>query len=455
MTAPQDLSLRQLAVELRSGRLTARELAETALANDRLGAYVQVEAERTLDRADDADTAFRADRDRGQLQGIPISVKDMYGVPGYSTTAGTPKPLPGRFEKPGPVVENLLRQLAVITGKTQVVELAFGGVGTNPHYPTPVNPWDGRAHRAPGGSSAGAGVSLCEGSAFLALGTDTAGSVRIPASWTGNVGLKTTKGRWSTSGIVPLSPTLDTPGILARTIDDLCLAFEALDPLGAEVPSPADVSSIHLGRCDELLFRGCSPGVVEAVDVALAELSAKGARISGLEIPELAPTYELFKRGGPVSVELYHFLSTQLPEWLETLDPNVRVRIGDAANLPAHEYLERLRTMHDRAASVDIRLREVDVLVSPTVANTPPRLEDISSPERYRPQNFLSLRNTSLPSYLGLCAVSLPVGLDDAGMPVGLQLIARANEEPRLLSVALCFEKILSTARDRLGAPPR
>lgn len=455
MTDLRDLSLRQLGALLREGRLSARELTDAALSNMALGAYREVDADLARRQAAAADAAFVVGTDLGPLQGVPVSIKDLYGVPGYATFAGSTRRLPARFEQPGPVVRTVLDQLGVVTGKTHTVEFAFGGVGTNPHYPTPINPWDAATHRAPGGSSAGAGVSLCEGSALLALGTDTAGSVRIPASWTGNTAIKLAWGRWSLDGIVPLSPTLDTAGMLARTIDDLVLAFRTLDPTSEPIPRTPEPSSLRLGRCDQLLFDDCSPGVVEAVDQALAELSGAGAQLRSIELPELEPTWQLFRQGGPVSVELYHFLLTQLPEWLDTLDPNVRGRVGDASALPAHEYLERLRALRRRAAAVASRLRGLDALVCPTVANTPPRLQDIDTAERYGPQNLLSLRNTAMVSYLGLCAVTLPVGLDAAQMPVGLQLIGRAGTEPRLLALARRCERLLGNSGARLGLPPR
>lgn len=451
----QEKPLRQIAAELRRGTLSARSLADGALANDRLGAYRERDQARTDRQADAADTAWRAGVDLGPLQGVPISVKDLFGVPGWSTFAGSPRQLPRRFEVAGPVVSALLGQLAVVTGKTHTVEFAFGGVGSNPHYPTPINPWDGEHHRAPGGSTAGGGVSLSEGSALLALGTDTAGSVRIPASWTGNVALKPTHGRWSTAGIVPLSPTLDTPGVLAREVDDLILACAALDPGDTASIEPPELSRLTLGRHDGLLFEGCSSGVVEAVEGALAELTAAGATVTSLELPEVGPAYELFKRGGPVGVELHHFLATELPDWLETLEPNVRSRIGDAGALTAHEYLGRLERLEALGTSARQRLGEVDVLVSPTVANSPPRLDEISSAESYGPQNLLCLRNTSVVSYLGFCAVTIPVGLDTLGLPVGLQLIGRPHEDERLLAIALAFERRLGRGRDRCGQPPR
>ncbi|MEM9073262.1 MAG: amidase [Myxococcota bacterium] len=443
------MTLDEIADALRARTLRAEELAERALAANRLGAYRSVDAERTLAMARAADAAFDAGVDTGALQGIPVSIKDLYGVPGFPVFAGSPKRLPERFEAAGPVVQRCLKQLAVVTGKTHTVEFAFGGIGTNPHYETPRNPWDLEHPRAPGGSSSGAGVSLSEGSAFVAFGTDTAGSVRIPASWTGNVAIKTTKGRWSTKGIVPLSSSLDTAGILTRTVRDAAFAFRALDPHARPI-SEAALHGLRIGRAPGLFFEDCSPGVAEAVDQAIGALANAGAIRLSLELPELEPTRALFNVGGPVSTELYLFLQDELPAWYEGLDPNVQARVGNAGNLPAHEYLRRLKTMASLSASIVERLAEVDVLLAPTVANTPPRLVDIATPETYAPQNLLCLRNTCIASYLGLCAVTLPCGRDAAGMPVGLQLIGPPHSEERLLGIALAIEDCLGVD---LGTP--
>ncbi|PKN54392.1 MAG: 2-amino-5-chloromuconate deaminase [Deltaproteobacteria bacterium HGW-Deltaproteobacteria-14] len=439
-----DLTLTELGARLRDGRLSPLDLEAEARAANTHGAYVHVNAERSMLLAASADAAFSAGVDLGPLQGIPVSIKDLYGVPGFPTAAGSPRRLPAAWERPGPVVARALGQLAVVMGKTHTVEFAFGGLGTNPHHPTPRNPCDPETPRAPGGSSAGAGVSLAEGSALVALGTDTAGSVRIPASWTGQVGLKTTRGRWSTDGIVPLSTTLDTAGVLTRTVADLRVAFGALDPEAGEDIEPVEVSALRLGRPDELVYDGCSPGVAEAVEAALGTLAARGARVERVALPEVNEAYALFNVGGPVATELYQFLSEDLPAWLAGLDPNVRARLAGAGELPAHEYLRRLRAMARLAASAAERLRPVDVVVTPTVANTPPPLAEIATPEGYRAANGLCLRNTGVVSYLGLCAVTLPVGRDAAGMPVGMQLVGRPGSEPRLLAVAAAIERALA-----------
>ena len=453
-------SIRQLADVVRSGARTFAEINDEAIANrsEELGAYRHTDDDLVRAHAAAADDALASGDDHGPLMGMPVSVKDLFGVPGFPVHAGSPMALPAEFSEAGPVVASLEARSAVITGKTHTVEFAFGGLGTNPHLPTPKNPWDPEHHRVPGGSSSGAGVSLCEGSAVVALGTDTAGSVRIPAAMTGKVGLKTTARRWSLDGIVPLSPTLDTAGVLANTVDDLMVAFAAIDPTCGDLEtSMANVatSDLTLGRCDRLFFDDLSPGVGEAVEEALSELTGVGASMRQLDIPEVEPTYELFKAGGPVSIEFHRFISTRLPEWLETLDPNVRARVGDAATLSDEEYQHRLTNMATWGAAVDQRLSTVDVLVAPTVANTPPTIDEVATPETYGPQNLLALRNTSMANYLGLCAITLPVGVDAAGMPVGLMLMARGGDDERLLAIARRVEHVLGSGQDRLGTPPR
>ena len=459
-------TLAEVAAKLRDRKVTARQLAEAAIAAHEetgvaLEAYKIWDPDRARALADAADALFDAGTVLGPLQGIPCSVKDLYAMSEYPTHAGTPNPLPPKWRADGPVVQALRRQLAVIPGKTHTVEFAFGGIGTNVHWGAPRNPWDAANHRVSGGSSSGAGVSLCEGSALVALGTDTAGSVRIPASVTGNVGVKTTFGRWSLDGIVPLSPSLDTAGVLARTVADAALAFAVLDPQTTEAPERfverlggLSAGNLRLGLCDEHFWDDCSPGVAEGVKAAIDELVGKGAELKRLAMPEPLDVHEIFLKGGLPAVELFTFLKLELPDWLETLDANVRQRMDEAETLPASEYLSR-RAMLDRlSAAVDDRLRAVDVLVTPTVAVTPPTLDELADGDAYRRANMLSLRNTSTVNYLGLCAVTVPVALDAVGMPVGLHLIARNGEDEKLLAVALAVEQALGTGRQRIGRPP-
>lgn len=454
-------SLKDLATALRAGKTTSLELADAALDRqerfaETLGAYKSRNPEATRARARAADAALASGDDRGPLHGLPVSAKDLYGVAGFPTFAGTPLELPPEFVREGPLVAGLSAQHAVFVGKTHTVEIAFGGIGRNPHWGTPRNPWDAGAHRVPGGSSAGAGVSLNEGSAVLALGTDTAGSVRIPASVTGVFGLKTTWGRWSLDGIFPLSPSLDTPGILTRTAADAAFAFDAMDAAGGAQAAAqgAGLAGLRIGLPARFAFEDCAPGVAEGVRSALAALEAAGARLCDVELPEADEAHDFFVKGGLAACEAYSFLKDELPQVLDGLEPNVAQRMSEASELPAHVYIQRRRRLGRLAAAAAAHFDGIDLLAMPTVPITPPTLDEVAAAEDYRAANMAILRNTWMVNFLGLCAVTMPVALDEAGLPVGLQLVARANDEARLLGLACAAEAVLGNARDRLGVAP-
>jgi aspartyl-tRNA(Asn)/glutamyl-tRNA(Gln) amidotransferase subunit A len=322
------------------------------------------------------------------------------------------------------------------------VEFAFGGLGLNAHWQAPWNPQDRKVHRAPGGSSNGAGVSLGEGTALIALGTDTAGSVRIPASMTGNAGIKTTKGRWSTDGVVPLSATFDTTGLLARSVADLAFAFHQLD--GEPVSALTDLNGIRLGRAEGFFWEDTSPGVSERVEEALSLAATDGARVADAALPAARELFELYNKGGIVAPELYAFLAAQLPDWLETLDPRVRRRMDLGKELPAWDYIQRKEGYATLGADAARSLAGIDAIVCPTVPITPPPVADLADDEVYSRTNLLALRNTCPASFLGLCAVTLPAGRDAVGMPVGLQLIGVPGSEARLLAIAMRLERLIA-----------
>ena len=361
------LGLEAIARRLAEGSLGAVELCEaTQAAHDPdLNAYRDWAPDFARRQAAAADAAFAAGQRLGPLQGIPTSLKDLYGVAELATFAGSPRELPGAWRREGPVVRSLRNGLAVITGKTHTVEFAFGGLGTSMHWPVPRNPRDPAVHRAPGGSSSGAGVSLVEGTALLAFGTDTGGSVRIPASVTGTVGLKTTWGRWSIDGIVPLSPSLDTPGILTRSAADAVFAFTALD--GETVPEIGATGGLRIGIAESFFFDGTSLGIAERVEEATKALAAAGATLQPLALPGCAELFDLYARGGIVAPELYRFLRCELPDWLPTLDPRVRARMEAGSRLEAWEYLQRKARYAALGSAAVETLANVDVLVSPTV----------------------------------------------------------------------------------------
>ncbi len=443
MMDPLDQPLAAISAALAEGKITARALIEAAQArhDPSLNAYKSWAPDLARRQAAAADAAFAAGHRLGVLQGIPVSVKDIYGLEVLPIFAGSPRELPARWRQEGAVVRRLRRQLAVMMGKSHSVEFAFGGLGVNAHWPVPWNPQDRKVHRSPGGSSSGAGVTLGEGTALVALGTDTGGSVRIPASVTGTVGVKTTKGRWPTDGIVPLSLTFDTPGTLTRSAADAAFVFESID--GEAVLLLDDLGGVKLAMAEPFFWEATDPGVAERVEEALRLAAAVGAVRSDLVLPGAGEVYELYHRGGIVSAELYSFLSRDLPDWIETLDPRVRKRMEAGSTLPAWDYLQRKERYATLGAGAAAALHEVDALICPTVPISPPPISEIADDDTYHRTNLRMLRNTCVVNFLGLCAVTIPVGRDQVGMPVGMQLIGRPGSEARLLAIAAAFERLL------------
>jgi aspartyl-tRNA(Asn)/glutamyl-tRNA(Gln) amidotransferase subunit A len=454
----------ELAARLAEGKLKARVLAEAAIANharfgSKLMAYSQWAPDHARQCADAADAAFAVGSRAGPLQGIPTSIKDLFATSGFPTYAGSPKRLPAKFEIDGPVVAALRRQLATVMGKTHMVEFAFGGTGHNAHYGAPYNPWDATAHRSPGGSSSGAGVSLCEGSALLAFGSDTAASVRLPAAMTGNAGLKITKDRWSTDGIVPLSFTFDTPGILARSMADAAFGFAALDPyLGDSFAYlrrvPEGIDGIRIGIADSWFWDGCENGIDEVVRAAVDRLARAGAVRKDTPLPEAREAFAVFSEGGVSAIELRAFLDRELPDWLNTIDPVNAPALKHAENLSAREYLSRRLRLNAAAKTAAAHFDEVDVIATPTVIVSPHVLSEDTGPEQFWARNRKIVHNLVPVNFLGLCAATLPVGLDRLGMPVGLQLIAKGGDDERLVAIARAAEGVLGTPRQILGQPP-
>lgn len=459
-----DKPLSDILTGLRAGTLSASELYEQARARhtahgDALFAYRVWDEDHAREQAEAADAAFRAGRDDGPLQGIPVSVKDLFGVSYLDCCAGSPKPLPEEWNTEGPVIRAVRDQNAVLTGKTHMVEFAFGGLGTNAHWPVPRNPWDAENNRVSGGSSSGAGVSLIEGSALVALGSDTAGSVRVPASVTGTVGLKTTAGRWPLKGIVPLSPTFDTPGILTRSVADAAIAFAAIDSrctgsTAGAAPGPVELAGLRLGIVEQHFWDGCADDIAGPVRDALSELERAGTTLVTLDLPEVEEAYELFRQGSVVSSELRAFMEGTLPGSIETLDPNVSFRMSSALDLDDDEIIRRRGRIDAIQKSANARMAEVDAVLTPTVALTAPALDEITDAKSYSAANLQTLENTCIANLLKFCAITMPVALDAKGIPVGLQLMAPGGSDEKVLSIALGVEQKLGTARERLGRAP-
>jgi aspartyl-tRNA(Asn)/glutamyl-tRNA(Gln) amidotransferase subunit A len=461
-----DQSASEIARSLRDGRTTAVALTEHAIAHydafgEKLHAYLTWRPEMALEAAEAADAAFADGKDRGLLQGLPISIKDLYGIKDYPTYGGSANPLASKWEQEGPVVQDIKSQLAVITGKTHTVEFAAGGIGDNIHWGAPWNPWDKDNHRGPGGSSSGAGVSLWEGSALIAFGSDTMGSVRIPASVTGVVGLKMTYGRWSERGIVPLRSVQDTPGPLTRSVADAAFVFAALDEAHRRDPQKilsqfdsAELSGMTFGIADPCFWEGCALNIVEVVRDAISKLESAGAKIVDSPSPETVELLSVVMTGGLPNNELIVFLEAEVPNWQEQVDPALRGRLEKGSTQTAIEFIQREKWLDGLRQRAPKNFEGVDVILSPTVPISPPILVDGKPvPDPSNPP-IIGARNTLPANFLEQCALTLPVGLDSNGMPVGLQLIAPANAEETLLAAASAIERVLGTPIQQIGLPP-
>ncbi|MBM3533069.1 MAG: amidase [Alphaproteobacteria bacterium] len=438
-----------------------REAAERhARTGEKLNAYKHWMAETAEAQARAAEAAFAVGVDTGPMQGLPISIKDVYGIKGTPTYAGTARHLPAKYEEEGPIVTALRRQLAVFPGKTHTVPFAFGGIGANAHWGAPWNPWDATHHRGTGGSSSGAGGSLWENSAAVSVGSDAGGSIRMPASLAGIVGLKPSIGRWSGAGAPPLSPSLDCPGPLALSVADVAFGFAAVDPAGLNWPEfwkqidARPLAGLRIGVGDRYFFEGCGPGIAEAIEATLKELEAKGAILAPVPMPEIEEAVKYMANGSVGVPEGFAIVSTEFKDWVPELDANVWARLKNFGDVSAAEYLSRQRARPGMSARAHARLDGIDVLATPTTAVTAPRLDQVEDREAFRLTTLRIGRNVSCFNVWDMPALSMPVAFDPDRLPIGLQLVAGRRREEHLLACALAIEKALGDIRQRLGRPP-
>jgi aspartyl-tRNA(Asn)/glutamyl-tRNA(Gln) amidotransferase subunit A len=458
------LSFEKVADGLRSGAYSALELTELAIRRhtehgERLHAYKTFDAEGARVAARTADDRLASEVDVPPFCGIPVSVKDLYGAQGLPTFAGTARALPESWTRDAWLVARLREQGAVIMGKTHTVELAYGAVGLNPHWGAPLNPWDDGTHRITGGSSAGAGVSLWEGSALLALGSDTGGSIRIPAAMTGTVGHKLTHGRWSVDGVVPLSTTLDTVGALTRSVDDAIYFFGSIDPLWGDPQqlrlqlSTLAAAGLRVAVPDCTIWDDCQTDMAEVLHGSVAAVGSAGWSVSEVDGGLLDEAQHLYMTGGIAGAECLAFLHRELPEWIDILDPIVGSRLVHAPALDSDQYRASMVKRGELMAATGALFEGADVLALPASMATPAPVADLADLDRYGVANVTALRPTCPISMLGLCAITLPVGQDAAGMPVGLQLVAPGGQDEALLGAALAVERVVGGAPATIGRP--
>ena len=439
-----------LARALAGGKTSSRRLVEEALARiaDANGeggrAFTKVHAQSALLAAEASDRRRKEGVVPSPLAGLPVSIKDLFDIADEVTTAGS-KIL--RDRPPAALdavaVARLRAAGAVVIGRSNMTEFAFSGIGINPHYGTPANPYDRSARRIPGGSSSGAAVSVSDGMAAFALGTDTGGSARIPAALCGIAGFKPTTARVPREGAFPLSTTLDSVGPLAPTVACCATIFQVLAGEAPHPLTPAALSGMRLGVPENHMLEDLDIEVSEAFQSALQRLSRRGAKIVDIAVPEFDAVAKANAGGGISPPEAYAVHR----RWLERerdIDPRVLERILRGASVSAADYIDLLANRAQLMKRFARTHYEVEALIMPTVPRIAPRIEELErSPEAFRLANGSMLRNTSVINFLDGCALSLPIQPPRMA-PVGLMVVGFAGEDERVLSTSLAIEAALA-----------
>ena len=443
-------TFQELSAELEAGRVTSRALVEVCL--DRIAdgdgegsrTFLKVYADEARAAAEAVDRARSLGMAPTPYAGIPVSIKDLYDVAGDVTTGGS---MALRDAPPAaadcPAVASLRAAGLVIVGRTNLTEFAFSAIGVNYHHGTPKNQWDRETGRIPGGSSSGAAVSVTDGMAAMGLGSDTGGSVRIPAALCGIAGFKPTQKRISRDGVLPLSSSLDSVGPLAPSVACCAVVDAILAGEPPAVPEAIPVSGLRLAVPQTEVLDDMDEAVAQAFAGALARLSEAGARIVDIPFEEAAEIPEINAKGGLAVAEAYGWHRPLLEKAADLYDPWVRRRIEGGARQDAADYIEVLNQRADLIACTVRVTAPFDALVMSTVPLVAPSFAAVEDEDSYTRNHILLLRNPQIFNILDRCAVSVPCH-EPGSAPVGLMVAGEHGEDRRLLAMALAIEQVVS-----------
>lgn len=440
-------TVRQLSQDLRTGRRDPVDLVVEVF--DRITAHgdpalflrtlrPRAEAEARASRE-----RLRAGNPASLADGVPLAWKDLFDLQGSVTTAGSAvlRNAPAAASDAA-LVHAAMRAGMVTIGTVNMTEFAYSGIGLNPHYGTPRNPRDPVVARSPGGSSSGSGAVVAAGIVPVSIGTDTGGSVRIPASFNGVVGYKSSVGHYPMDGVFPLSRTLDTLGPLAQTVDDCVLTDAALRGLRAPMVEAAPMASLDFVIPDTFMMDDLSPAVAANFEAAVQRLTTAGARVRQIALPELREVAALMGRYGPLtSAEAMDVHRDRLsgPE-VDQIDPRVvrRIRMADA--MSAVDLIRLMSARADWIERINARLGHALLIcpTTPTVAMPIAPLE--ADVELFFHHNFRTLRNTAIGNFLDWCGLSIPSGQDSDRMPTGFMLCAGRGRDGDVLAAGLAIE---------------
>ena len=448
------MTIIELSHLLASGKVTSRQLVEQSLAaikdpeGEGVRIFLSVHEKEALAAADRVDAQRRSGAKLHALAGIPISIKDLFDEAGVVTLGGS-KVLVGTppATRDATVVERLRNAGAVVVGRTNLTEFAFSGLGINPHYGTPKNVFDRSADhgsgRIPGGSSSGAAISVTDGMAAGAIGTDTGGSVRIPAALNGLVGFKPTARRVPRDGVLPLSFTLDSVGPIAKCVADCALLDQVLAAETDGVPTAAHLRGLRFAVPKTVFQDDLSPAVANAFTAALRRLSAAGAIIIELPMTEFAQAAAVNPRGALTSAEAFSWHRQWMKEKAGQYDPRVIARIRPGEAITAADYIELLQLREHFIRTINAAASTYDALLMPTTPDTAPTIAEASKDdESYSRLNGRMLRNPSIVNLFDGCALSVPCHDPDSA-PVGLMIAGTQNTDRRILAIGLAVEELV------------
>ena len=449
MNSLPELSRRLALGETTSEKLTLACLEKIADAEGEGGrAFIKVYADTSLDTARASDRARAIGQLPSAIAGIPISIKDLFDVKGEVTCAGS-KILADAppATSDAPVIARLRAAGAIILGRTNMTEFAYGAHGMNAHYGTPANPWDRNTRHIPGGSTSGGAVSVTDDMAAATIGSDTGGSVRIPAALCGITGFKPTQARIPLAGAFPLSFTRDSIGPLGRSVTcctwlDAIMAGEAL-----ETSAVTTLSGLRFGVPKTILLDGLTPAVAEAFARALTTLSSTGALIEEFDFPALQREADGTKKANFSAVEAYALHRERLALHMDQFDPRVAKRLMLGANINAADYVDLLQLRQSLIATANISTARFDALLAPTVPMTAPTIAEMdSSEEIFLRMNALLLRNCAPFNVLDRPCWSLPCHRH-GDAPVGLMVVGETMGDKRLQAIGLAIELALASTR--------
>jgi aspartyl-tRNA(Asn)/glutamyl-tRNA(Gln) amidotransferase subunit A len=440
----------RLARKISEGELSPVDVVDSFLErirryDGRLGAFVEVYEREARLAAEAAHRAIQAGHAVGPLHGMPIALKDLVEIEGKIVTGGSALWRERRSKRTALLAQRLIAQGFIIMGKTHLVEFAMGGWGTNRHLGTPWNPWDREVARTPGGSSSGSGAAVAAGLVPWAVGTDTGGSVRLPASWCGLTGLKTSVGRVSIDGLLPLSQTLDTPGPMARSVEDTALLYTAMlgqdpnDPRSLVFPVSDAMQELRRGvrglrfaTIPQSERTAVTPEVLTAYDRSLEVLAQLGAEIVSVPLPcGFADVATL--NGRIIAAEGYALLKDILDDPSLQVDQDVRPRLLPGRDISASAYLGALEERQKLKQQYAAALADVDALLTPTTATTALPLSAVDQTKT--PAHFTRFAN-----FLDLCALALPNGFDSQGLPTSLQIVCAHGDEAKALRAGWAYQ---------------